>query len=446
MLGFALQSSIPVSLLVDPAVLDAVSSVSAGNPATGEQGSPGVEPEAADWLRSFQAVAGRSTVLSLPYGDVDVGSALDNQRQDLLTIARDVTQSILSAYRSVPITAPKSGTLTVQQLRELSPGDHVLLDAQALPTAHGTTVATRQGASVTLTNAVVGRPPTSADSLVQLRQTLLAELAVRSLSGTGPSPVVISFPAHWRAPAPDRSGEFFSGLVQPWVRGVALPVGGPDDPVVGAGHFVVPEDPVPAVPFGNFVVAQALIQDSTALSELLGDPAILDAGERQALVSVSENIAPRPKGADERASAAVDVAKAALNKVSVSGPSFVTMSSGTGSFQVTITNKLDQDVTVGLSATVSTPDLTVRPIDPVTVAAGQQRSVRVTLASHHLGVYRVTLHPVTTEGTPLPSTLDVSVRGSQIGQIIWVILGAAACLLFVTIGLRLVRRIRGRRA
>lgn len=444
-LAFSLQADLPVNLMVDPAVLDAIGSVSAGNPANGNAGSPGADPTAAGWLESFAAIGHRSTVLALPYGDVDAGAAVDNGMQDVLSVAEQLSRSVLSDYPAVPVIAPISGSLTPAQLRGLAAVENVLLGSRALPDVGATTVNARTGPGLTLTNSSLDALATQGDSLTPLRQALLAELAIRSLSGLGDAPLVISFPARWRAPGVSASRAFFSGLEQPWVSGASFPRAAPSDPVIPDGRLTVPADTPRTVPLTNFVVAGELLQSSAALAELTSAPGVVDSGQRQALLAVSANLAGKPGPAVTRTNGALAEVTNQLQKVSLSGPNFVTMSSGTGSFQVTITNGLDQDVVVGLSSVVSSADLTVKPIDPVTVSAGQQRSIRVTVTSHHLGVYRVTLHPVTASGIPLPSSLILSVRGSQIGQIIWVILAAAAGLLFFTIGMRMVRRIRGRR-
>ena len=50
------------------------------------------------------------------------------------------------------------------------------------------------------------------------------------------------------------------------------------------------------------------------------------------------------------------------------------------------------------------------------------------------------------DGTPLGSSVEVPIRSGQVSEVIWVIIGAGVGILFLAIGLRLVRRIRAERA
>ena len=61
-------------------------------------------------------------------------------------------------------------------------------------------------------------------------------------------------------------------------------------------------------------------------------------------------------------------------------------------------------------------------------------------------MHAVTLVTTDTEGNPLGSLTQVSVRTSRVSTVIWVIMAAGGVLLFVAIVVRLFRRIRRRKA
>jgi hypothetical protein len=124
------------------------------------------------------------------------------------------------------------------------------------------------------------------------------------------------------------------------------------------------------------------------------------------------------------------------------------MSSEDGTFAVTIVNNLDEPVTVGIQAgsVGGSSALRIDVPDPVDIGPGQRASMRLKASTHDIGVHSVTLMPTNADGAPLGNLTQFSVRSSQVGLVIWVIMGIGAAILFVTVGIRVTRRIRERRA
>jgi hypothetical protein len=166
---------------------------------------------------------------------------------------------------------------------------------------------------------------------------------------------------------------------------------------------------------------------------------------RQALLTSSVWSRWRPGLAAERAVAARDRVSGWLDEVTVRGPSFVTMSSGTGTFQVTVVNGLDQRVTVGLRASVPGGDLELSTPAPIELAPNSRGAMRIDARSSDIGVHLVTLQPVSTEGTPLGESTQLSIRSSRVGLILWFVMGIGGAALLVAIVLRIWRRVRTRR-
>ena len=82
--------------------------------------------------------------------------------------------------------------------------------------------------------------------------------------------------------------------------------------------------------------------------------------------------------------------------------------------------------------------------DPVSMQAGQRTTLRLQVSSR-VGVHEVTLEPVTTEGETTGTPLTFSLRTSQVGRLIWIIIIAGGLLLAVTSVRRIVLRIRNSR-
>jgi hypothetical protein len=137
---------------------------------------------------------------------------------------------------------------------------------------------------------------------------------------------------------------------------------------------------------------------------------------------------------------------AQLDHVRVEGPPFVMMSGESGPVSVTLVNDLPEAVTVGLSASTPGSRLRIDPVDPVTLGPGRRTSVRLQAHSSDIGVHAVTLRVTDPTGVPLGSVAQFSVRTSNVSTVIWLVMAGGAALLLLTIGIRLVRRVRRRKA
>jgi hypothetical protein len=106
-------------------------------------------------------------------------------------------------------------------------------------------------------------------------------------------------------------------------------------------------------------------------------------------------------------------------------------------------------VTVGL--TVSTPGsapgaVRIADVAPVALGAGRRTSVRLRARSDDIGVHAVSLTPTNADGVPLGTSTQLSVRTSNVSTVIWVVMAVGGGLLLLAIVIRLLRRVRLRRA
>ena len=164
------------------------------------------------------------------------------------------------------------------------------------------------------------------------------------------------------------------------------------------------------------------------------------------MLASSQNVRDDAAGAVRQVDSTTDYLRAQMQEVRIEGPRFVMMSSEQGPIQITLVNGLDQPVRVGIAAQTRSSGLRIAKVDPVTLGPGKRTAIRLKATSNDIGVHAVTLVATDTEGNPIGSLTQLSVRTSRVSTVIWVIMAAGAVLLFLAIAVRLFRRVRRRRA
>ncbi len=487
--GLAAEADRPLSLLVDPAVLDAARSVAADNPpfttsddgsgpndqsasespepsptssapADPEEGQPGEDQElsvealrAADWLDSFVSTADGSTVMALPYGDVDVAAVTANRLGRILRKAQTLSAQTLDDLEvsSDPVLAPPTGLLPARALAAADPETPVVLADGAFPETSESALVRPSGTRVALTDTAIGTGgpgPNDRTDPLALRQRILAEAAVHALSAPDATPLVVSTPQRWNPGPSWEAADFFAGLDVPWLRQVDLAS-------VLAGAAGQSEDANPVypqaqerkqVPFPNQLATQELIRTGAVYADLLANnDSVRDEVAKAAMLASSYSARRRPGAALTRARGTTLRIRRTMRLVDIDGPPFVMMSSETGPIAVTVVNNLDQPVTVRLEAATQRDDLRIKASEPITLRPGQRTPVRLRADSTAIGVHAVTLRATTESGHPLGSEVIFNVRTSNVGFVVWIVMGTGGALLLVMIGFRIVRRVRARR-
>jgi hypothetical protein len=491
LLGLARNGSgVPLTWVVDPAVLAAARSLAEGNPAFDLAPTDEPEPEespspdsvltespgpvgdgsdtedpsdevsrvaleaqqAADWLTDLTELAGEQTLLSLPYGDVDVATLLRGDFGD--TYERAVELGTLTmadlGLDAGPVIAPPEGLLPGAALAKLDPRTDLLLSERAVD-SDATKVRLSQGTEAIVTSDVarVGGPtPTPAHGALALRQRILGEAAVHALSAETPRPLVVPFPERWD-PGPDwEDASFFAGLDVPWLRLV-------DVPYAAAISAADEHDGMPAyprqvrrseIPVANVLATQELHAAGSILSDLLArNDSVDEEVGRAAMLGSSTTARERPRRALVRTRRISEEVHRRLRRVYVEGSPLVTMSSETGNFSVTLVNGLREPVTVGIEVETGSDDLRIRSPDLVSLGPGQRASVRLTATATGTGVHSVRIVPTTQDGRPLGNSTRVKVRSSQVGLVIWLIMGTGGVVFVAAIGARILRRVRARK-
>lgn len=493
----------PVTWLVDPALPDAVRKLANGNPQrsiqpTDRRDGDGEEPTdeptdnggatgeatddlvldpmvltAQDWLDDAQELLTSHQVLSLPYGDLDVAAAGEHA-PELYALARQRRAAVLEDWRidPAPVVSSPSGYLDATGFDAVSDDAVILVTDRMFPDddypegAPGVGTYGGNTVGVTCRGASTGGPgPDAKIAPVAMRQRLLGEAAVRLLTAgeDGADPVLAVMPPQMPS---EGAAEFWSGLDQPWLDlttltdavGTGQDETGPDE--TGQNETgpdeTGPDEIDPAIlsypqeqallelHVGVLSEVQQLIEAGITLQNLLtrndrvgGD--ITD----EALTGASYSVRSSPTIASRTLSRSRHWVERRFTGVQISAPRGVTLSSSSGSVPVAITNRLEQPVTVRISAETDS-GLTVDVGDPIPLSPESRSTIVLDARTESVGVHKLTLSLTDAEGTPLGSTERLSIRSGQVGDVIWVIIGVGVGVLFLAIVIRLVRRIRHR--
>ena len=405
------------------------------------------------WLdRLGEAMGPEDTVMTLPYGDVDVaGAALHDPQLVQRAVARSGTGLAGFDIPTTSVVSSPSGYLSTAGLQAV-PEDSTILITDAMFEAPAPSLAAIDGRQVlvTSTGAADGGPgPDDRLAITATRQRLLSEAAVRFLRGDA-SPLTMVLPHDWNPAA--GGAPFFGGLDLDWldltsVDDVTSGTGTDTDAVTVQGDTLRYPSWQEAAELDepSFESATALIRSGVALQNLLTlNNLVSGTVTDQALGTTSYSARSRPianRAATDRSRQWIDQR---LGEVRLSAPRAVTLSSSSGQFQATITNGLDQPVTVSLESQ-SDEKLKVTGPRRVDVPAGQRASVLLTARTDENGIHDVTLRVTDKRGTPLGASTSLSIRSAQLSNVIWLFIGCGAALLFGAIGLRLFRRIRNAR-
>lgn len=426
-----------------------------GEQGDGQDGGQEEEPSAAEaaaaqaasgWLEDLQEVLASQQVLALPYGDLDVSAAAEQDAAAYPRARQRSGTALPAGVQSSPgLTGPR-GYLSPRAL-QLADEDETVIGSDLMVPTLGTsapTVATVDGRRLVLASsgAATGGPgPDDRLGDVALRQRILAEAAVRRLERPH-EPLVVVLPTGW---SPKDVAGFFTGLDQDWLdlTTVGDVLGEPATPV-DAAELDYPRAQVRhQLDERSFDAAAELTRAGTTLQYLLTRNDTV-AGEvaDQAMSSLSSTHradAASTRLATDRSSATIE---SLLRGVRIEGPPKVTLSSASGRFSATLENTLDEPVTVRVRAIAEEPITISMAEEDVRLPPHSRRSVLLTAATEQQGVHRITLQVTDIAGTALGDSYGVPIRAAQVSDVIWLIIGTGAALLFAAIGLRLTRRLR----
>lgn len=481
----------PVTWLVDPAVPHTVARLAAGNPAwtlepvdseptasaepadelapdeTTAPVLPSPEPgprarggnvpdflvEAAQaWLERFTATMADAEVLALPYGDVDA-SAVAASRPALLAGAHVRSAQVLEALgvESTPVVTSPDGHLSRAAVETTPSEALVLLGENGLTDDEGPapTTGTVLGHDFAATSAGIaagGPGPESPGTPVAVRQRVVSEAVLRDLADDL-SPLVVAPPEAWDAGT--GAADLLEALDSPRFRLRSLPdlVRSTPGRTLGARSLVHTEAQRAAeVPADQVRAAAQWVARARLLESVLRDPAGFDAQVRDlAWPELSHHTRRRSAAALDRIRAGRAEVDALLSSITITGPLAATLSGETGTIGTTVTNGLGVPVTVNVEVD-SSADLAVEVPNPIAIPPDSRRRLLLQTTAGREGVQSLTLRVADAEGRPLGGEATVQVRASEVGGLLWLIMGTGAVVLFGAIAVRLFRRGLARRA
>jgi hypothetical protein len=439
--------------------------------------------DAAAWISDFDQVVLRQSLTLLPWGNPHINSLTEASIPGVYRSAVNASKSYaeesgldaavvgwqqggMSTRKSIA-AALRSGVnrhVVSDQDLELDPDSRryppVLVD---LPT-HGGTVQTLVAAS-----QVAGEPIRAHTSVLDLRQRLIAEATVRSIGGAdNRRPMLVALPFGWD-PLSSRTDvstvgsvatvDLESDLVTPALDAfdyTGRVLGEPDDVGLSAAIIKTILDLrstgktlvglVAESPEGQTGGEPA--DDESSGSDGSDDPSSTESVDTQTRLDQQLGMASssswieHPRIGRLLTREVVRANRDKLGEVTISGPAFVTQSSESGRFPLTVTNGLDVPVTVQVEVRSRNPALEVEPLEPITLTAGQRRDVELVSSTNGSGLTTVRARLVTTDGRPVGRPWEFEVRATQIGLVIWVVMGVGAAVLFGAAGYRIFQRIR----
>ena len=309
-------------------------------------------------------------------------------------------------------------------------------DVATTNTVDGRTVVTAASGAAT-----GGPGPNDPLDPVALRQRIISDAAVRALS-QDPQPLVVVFPSSW---SPGASNAFFDGLDLDWLHLTTVDaISSQSATDVAADQLRYPDAVAEReLDSAGFTSASSLIQAGDTLQNLLTlNDQVGSTVRDEAYTDVSYSAQIQPWRAQISADRSRGWIEQDLQSVRVDAPPAVILSSGSGRFSATVTNDLDQPVTVKLRAVADPPLKVFVPKDSVDIPAGARSTLLLNASSSALGVRNVTLLLTDTDGAPLGSSDVLPIRSNRVSNVIWLIIGTGIALLFGAIAVRLFRRIR----
>ncbi|WP_129664410.1 DUF6049 family protein [Phytoactinopolyspora endophytica] len=443
----------PVSWLVDPDVLDTVEAMADGVDIEGESTDLSEEMSelATSWRSDFDSATRSGTMFVLPYAqpDVDALNAADGALASrIATASVDTTTEAARTMRDVRtgVAWPGGGVTNDEVLGTLadagvrtvilsgnsvSPEPGYPLAQMETPTGALDVVVTDTGLDAVLAEAYTATSPES--GALALQQMWAAETAMVALEaealGESPQPLVVAPPSRWTPEAEVASAVIDTWTSLPWVTPTAVTE--LEQPARPASVSAVPDETANTLPSENATATGELEAAAEDYAELLAepDPELSEALDLAIVRSASEGWRDDPAAGVEYASEITDELSEPLSEVHVTVPESVTLSSRTGVFPLTVTNDLDEAVTVKLDIHAANPDrLQVDEVEVRRVEAGSRETIEVQANAATNGRVPITVQLVTSNGSPLGTASRTVVNATDYGTIGWFIIGGAVVL------------------
>ena len=470
LLAIGAASPVPLTWVVDPALLQSAQTMAGGYQAI--EGSQTLRagpngPQAAAWLGGLRAAVTRSTVLALPYSDADVTAlvraGLGADVAPALELGRTVAGQVLGAPVGTDVTWPAGGYADPQTLSTLRADGvtTVVLRSSAYPPTTAVTytptgrgsLSTSSGTMAallsddTLDTVVDTATPTRTDRVLG-EQLFLAQTALITAERPAQARTVLIAPSRLWDPSPSYARALLDITASvPWLRPATLAQLQALPPAnVARAAFTFPASAVaaelPVAYLRQVVQAQA---SANRTASLLTSPQPMRAAWLAAVLRMaSADLRTQPQLRTALLYAARTRAIALSHAVRVVSTT-VTLGSRSGTFPLTITNDLSQQVTVDIGLTPTSARIGVTAPPSVTIEPHRKAQVLVRAQALANGLALVDAQLRTSTGAPYGPVVPIRVNVTQYATIGTLVVGLAAVVLFAASGVRLARRARAAR-
>jgi hypothetical protein len=482
--------AVPVTLAVDPALLEELSVMAAGPYTAGDEDGAGTA-DAADLLDRLRRMAGEHPVVALAYADVDADALVAAGQSAVVTrslpgtaegAAGDpaadtgagaaIVRDVLGVQPRTDLAWPAGGTVgprTLDTLQAGGVGTVVLPDAgltdggravgaDGAPAAARSTLPAAAGyvetlvADGRLTDIVAGATPDSGDARLA-EQRYLTELGVLTsqLAARDPlaSQTVLVAPPRRVDPDPAAVAAMMADTVtQPWLAAApvtALSAG----PQAATGELVAGNAGLPADGMTEIAETSRVRDDFAAA--VVGDPDTVLAGYDAAIArAASAQWRDDPEGFAAGAADLRDTVARLRDQVTLLSPvdGTYSLASSDAPLVLTVQNDLPFAVQVRLELrTRGNVGLTTDDIGVITLQPSSRTTLQVPTHVRQSGGFAVTARLTTPGGGPLGDAVQMQVKSTAYGSItLGITIGAAALLglLFLRRAVRFVlKRRRG---
>jgi hypothetical protein len=463
--GTRLDQGAALTWVVDPELLDAAADMADGYEVRAPDGSlvpGGGAALASRWLDEVEAATAGQPVLALPYGDPDLTAVQRGGLGGDIVRARREAQSTVgrllpSAVRLGDTAWPVDGFANRETLSSLR-RDGVtaaVLDGRAMPTeldlsytpsgrAH---VATRSGRIA----GVIAEPGLAdllrfrgADPLLGA-QRLLAETAMitSELPNTGTERTVVLTPPRRWDPSPEYLDRLSSAAAEaPWMAAVPLAeLAASEPPEVDREPLRYPaQQRRLELPRTYLTALEETHTSINVFSAILTDRTQLVPDLNRAVLRLESSWwRDRPSRANRLARERAYLAD--LRREVRVQPGNFTFSSHRGTIPLTVANGLPQEVVVGLRMDPQTQRLRLDPAELLRIGPRQKVQVEVGATAIAAGTVIVDASLHTPGGAPYGQPVPLRITITEYGTVALYITVAAAAVLFLMAGMRVLRRV-----
>lgn len=476
-----------ITVLIDPALIEALSAIAAGNfgpPESGSQsqtlqpqelstGSDSPQQTAKEFLTGLNSLAKSQDVWITPYAQPDLDSLAQHGRggeaagvyKATEAAARSVAKRFgvegRIAYMPPDGVAELDSLLWAQSNTDTSdpsrPGPAAILSPAMLSDWDDSesTILSLDAGDYTLPSVVDdgtvmegGPRPGKTDSALQVRQRLASAVTLRAMEhATDPSTsstVSVVMDPDWNPGPRAKRINMFDVLSPTWVTATSPDRKLDANPPSWHGPVGVPgNESEPPLPDGLVTTAAEIVRATGDLAAVLGGGQPMhDYYGGAAGMVMSQNWRSDPQDAEDYGEDAADAARTPLDKVRIEGPGFVSFSGNSGRLPITIHNGLDVPIKVGVTIRAKSHTVSIPDMQPKEIAPGQSPSFTIDANIGEVSNTAFTATLVTPEGERFGEPAQFNVRSSVVGTAIWIGMGIAGVLVVIA----LVRQIRRRRA